>query len=374
MKIRIPKTKNIAAAVAGFVIFACTLIALAQSRTDNPVFTDADQDGLTDSEEKAIGTNPKNPDSDGDGYRDGEELKSGYNPLKPAPGDKIIINVPSSNPQTGKVAGSDIVLTSVDENSEDLEMNEIASSLNSLASANVIDDLESDPNNPNLTNELIAQLLSKAADKGEESDEFIKNPQFTQQDIDEIASSALENATDITKGLPEIKDEEIKILPEIKANGLSQEELESKQKAEIEKYLAQCAFVAVSNSPFSTESEEELKRDLMAEQENLLSAISTGNQKKVDEYAEKAKTAIEQMKQIEVPFVLKDVHKAALSLSIYTLGLKDLVSINPNDPLKSLMALSSLQLVAVEAVKIQEAMMTILKEYNINSVSVSPSS
>ncbi len=65
---------------------------------------DTDQDGLSDQEERALGTNvynidsdndglfdreevktyktdPLNPDTDGDGYKDGEEVKNGYNPL-----------------------------------------------------------------------------------------------------------------------------------------------------------------------------------------------------------------------------------------------------------------------------------------------------
>ena len=65
--------------------------------------TDSDKDGMTDGEEKRLGTDPNssdtdgdglfdreeirvyktdpvNPDSDGDGYNDGAEVKNGYNP------------------------------------------------------------------------------------------------------------------------------------------------------------------------------------------------------------------------------------------------------------------------------------------------------
>jgi hypothetical protein len=67
---------------------------------------DTDQDGLTDEEEKSLGTditktdsdndglfdrdevkvyktNPQNADTDGDGFLDGEEVQKGYNPLGP---------------------------------------------------------------------------------------------------------------------------------------------------------------------------------------------------------------------------------------------------------------------------------------------------
>jgi len=42
---------------------------------------DQDGDGLTDSEEKQLGTDPNNPDSDGDGYKDGLEVNLNYSPL-----------------------------------------------------------------------------------------------------------------------------------------------------------------------------------------------------------------------------------------------------------------------------------------------------
>ncbi len=50
----------------------------------NPRLVDSDNDGLSDWEESAIfGTNPLHVDSDGDSYLDGEEVQNGYNPLGP---------------------------------------------------------------------------------------------------------------------------------------------------------------------------------------------------------------------------------------------------------------------------------------------------
>ncbi len=44
---------------------------------------DSDGDGLTDREERRLGTDPFNPDTDGDGYTDGEEVHFGSDPLDP---------------------------------------------------------------------------------------------------------------------------------------------------------------------------------------------------------------------------------------------------------------------------------------------------
>jgi hypothetical protein len=45
---------------------------------------DTDGDGLSDSQEAALGTDPSTPDSDGDGYTDKQEVDFGSNPTDPA--------------------------------------------------------------------------------------------------------------------------------------------------------------------------------------------------------------------------------------------------------------------------------------------------
>ncbi|MEI6627658.1 MAG: hypothetical protein WCL61_03620 [bacterium] len=80
-----------------------------------PVLVDSDHDGLSDVQEKQLGTNPndpdtdhdglmdgaevngfhtdpKNADTDGDGYKDGAEVINGYDPLKP--GTARLLKIP----------------------------------------------------------------------------------------------------------------------------------------------------------------------------------------------------------------------------------------------------------------------------------------
>lgn len=68
-------------------LLALTLAACAGDTTENtadqdntPV--DSDGDGLTDTEEAAIGSDPQLPDSDGDGIEDAEELELGTDPTR----------------------------------------------------------------------------------------------------------------------------------------------------------------------------------------------------------------------------------------------------------------------------------------------------
>ena len=64
-----------------------------------PKEIDSDMDGISNEEEKRIGTDPNSADSDKDGFLDGDEVKNGFNPLKASEGskkDRIFFESPKS--------------------------------------------------------------------------------------------------------------------------------------------------------------------------------------------------------------------------------------------------------------------------------------
>jgi hypothetical protein len=241
-----------------------------------------------------------------------------------------------------------------------------SSDISSL-SASAFNDLSSDPNNPSLTNETIGELMKLTNDKAAASPDFSSNPTYTTDDLNQIAQNAL-GKVDIAQDLPVISDDEIKVLPAIDEKNLTPDEVKAKQKEEIQKYLASMAFVLANNSPFSITAQSDLSNQITSEGNSLVAALSGGDQKTIDSYAAKARAGIDQIKQVPVPFILKDLHKASLQLAIYTLGLKDDAVPNASDPMKSLAALSSLQAIVESGLKIQEEMNTILKEYGIDNI------
>lgn len=69
----------------------------SQPDAENP---DTDGDGITDEDEKRIGTEPEKADSDGDGIPDGLELQLGLNPLRKSRMERLRIIRESLNRNT----------------------------------------------------------------------------------------------------------------------------------------------------------------------------------------------------------------------------------------------------------------------------------
>lgn len=64
------------------VVFLFTLAVLVAPHSVQAAAGDADNDGLTDTEEISVYfTDPNNPDTDGDSYWDGNEINNNYSPL-----------------------------------------------------------------------------------------------------------------------------------------------------------------------------------------------------------------------------------------------------------------------------------------------------
>lgn len=257
---------------------------------------DSDQDGLSDEEEKAIGTDPYNPDTDGDGYTDGAEVKAGYDPLKPAPGDRI---TPSSTDST----------------TSDISAQEA--------------DLES-----SLTAEIAQQLQSLTQNaSGDEK-------QVSLDDIQTIVDQALSSRTDVSDdSMPKVTESDIHIKEE-SFKGMSDKEIAAQKKEDFTDYVVAITYIFSSNSPQPITSLSNMNSAITGVVSQISTIITTQDQSKLAELETSQEKIIEQLKAVEVPQDLVDTHIKALQFALYSQKLPDLLITKSDDPLGSVANLS----------------------------------
>jgi len=275
--------------------FAFFSYAEEKSTTDNNVFLDSDQDGLSDTEEKTYGTDPLNADTDGDSYSDGTEVKSGYDPLRPAPGDKII----KESDQTAPVSS-----VSGDEE--------------------------------NMTAEMANQVASLVKDNQDGT-----SKEVTLDDVQGIVENAL-NSKITEADLPQVGEDEIKI-KEQNYKKLSDEKRQAKEKEDFLKYITAVSYILSSNSPKPITSQGDLNSLALSFSSQIVTALTTGNSSSLESVSKSSEKSLEQLKDIEVPENLVDLHTKGLIFTKYALSLKDNLQTNPEDPFSDMVKFSKIQ-------------------------------
>ncbi len=284
------------------------------------IFQDSDQDGLSNDEEKLYGTNPSVKDTDGDGYGDGIEVESGYDPLKPAPGDKIIKESSSVSSATSseesenltQKAASEIVniLKSTDENGQAVSLDDV--------------------------NESVQKVLSGSVEE------------VTLPDVD-------------------IKDIKIKKGP---SKNLSEKKRAEQERSDITEYLTVVSYIIANNSPQSFRTENEFVGLISSLATQSISSLAGGNTQQLNALSGVAEKILEQLKEVEVPAAMLDLHIKALKMAKYSLQLNKNLKIDPTDPFGQIAEFSKWQGflgVTSEYFTELEAKLT---EYNIKEVPI----
>lgn len=281
---------------AGLLIFSLSFFSAAQETqlSNKNIFLDSDQDGLSDEEEKVYGTDIYNRDTDGDGYTDGAEVKAGYDPLKPAPGDKII-----SEPAKKEASASS-------ENEE------------------------------NLTQEIsteIAGLISERTNN---------NQEISLDDLDVIIQKTTAESLSFDD-LPEIDENEIKIKKQ-KYSKLSQEKREAAIKKDEQEYLVAITYILINNAPHKISNQKDINK-LSNEVLSKVSlfALNMNDISYFENLADSGQKLLEEMREVEVPESVLDLHKRGLKLAHYAVSLKDTARPKIDDPVGTITKLSKVQ-------------------------------
>ncbi|MBI2439371.1 MAG: hypothetical protein HYV45_02080 [Candidatus Moranbacteria bacterium] len=287
---------------ATFIFFSLIFFSVAffvfadDTLSTKNIFQDADQDGLSNEEEKLYGTDPHKKDTDGDGYSDGVEIESGYNPLKRAPGDKV--------------------------------------TKESVATAEAKATATSGTEKENLTEEVsgeIARLVKRSHEQGE--DISLEKIDMT---VEKILNSSNEEVV-----LPEIELKDIKIKKVAKS--LKEKKRKEKEREYAVEYLTIMSYLMANNMPQTFRTNEDLEKVLFSLSDNSLTAVSLGNAKYIDDLSQRGEKMLEELKDVEVPEKMLDVHVKALKMARYAVELKKDFRPADEDPLGQIEALSKMQ-------------------------------
>jgi len=300
------------------IIFSCTFFAFAQDQNSSQnIFLDSDQDGLSDEEEKTLGTNPANPDTDGDSYSDGVEVSSGYDPLKPAPGDKIIPEKISTTSINKSSAFSD---------------------------------------KKNLTEELAKKAsVLPSSESGD----------FSLVDIQDLVEEVIDGNLS-QDSLPEITDEEIKIKKQSYSK-YNEEKSFEKKKADFEEYAVATLYIFSSNSPMPITSSDDMSAFIKSFLKNLLSSSTTNNFSSFENFKESGEKILEQLQEVEVPEEMIETHKKGLQFAKHSIILQESIKPNPADPISELINMSKLQGLLESFSEFFEEIKEKLEDYDLNN-------
>jgi hypothetical protein len=310
--------------VLAFLSFGFYVSAQQSNDTQN-IFLDSDQDGLTDQEEQTLGTDPHRADTDGDGYSDGSEIKSGYNPLKAGPGDKVVDETPSSNLNQN---------TSVD--SQNLT-NKVAQKISTITTSTNADDQQ-------VSMDQIKSIISDS--------------------IDPSQSDVAGTATTTTDEIPQVTEKDIKILKQSYKN-MTDDEIKKKKKEDFANYISAVYYILSSNSPKPITSGQDITSISTSIGQEVITAIETGDAASLDDLSQSGTKMIEQLKEVEVPEDLVDIHIKALTFALYAQKLQKNITPSTDDPLNDIANLSKVEGFVESLVQFSDEARTKFDEYGL---------
>ncbi|PIP25606.1 MAG: hypothetical protein COZ27_04280 [Candidatus Moranbacteria bacterium CG_4_10_14_3_um_filter_41_65] len=284
---------------SGLIIFSIGLFVFAENNTaSQTLFNDSDQDGLSNDEEKLYGTDPMNKDTDGDGYSDGIEVSSGYNPLKPAPGDKII---------------SDEITKTSSQFTTEVTTVPLSGNLTEKASGE------------------IANLIKDTKETGTD---------ISMETINASVDKILEqNNTEVILPEIDIKDIKIKKISKKLSGGKRTEQ----EKEDVLEYLTVLSYLIANNSPKSFQKQSDFENILNQISTDSLMGLASGNTKALEDISTRGENILKELKDIEVPEDMVDIHIKALKMALYAMQLKQEIKPADTDPLGQIGVLARTQ-------------------------------
>ncbi|GEM_PF-1252265 len=361
--------------VVFFVIFAFAWFqfSLADENTLNR-FEDSDGDDLSNQEEQAIETDPNNADTDGDGWSDGVEFKSGFDPLVKDGAESEPVLGESEEVKTNK---EDVLVeaTNEDENKGESPTNtkesntedEDAGEVDEEANATVILKEETNkvkPKEVDFLKEVAVnkEILETIAESGEN-----EKYSLTEDEVKDIVATTIQKAN-LGQELEIIPEEELNIQEEV--TGDDEVSLEEEKK-NVEEYFVKVGYIIFEEAPFLFKDSGNMVGVATTLITGMGNDMEDGESSNITDIKSKTGAIYEKVKELEVPYVLKDIHKIGLSLQKYMLGQDETLTTDKDDPVALTSMLGKIQAVMSEADVLGEDTLGILDQFDIDAFDIS---
>lgn len=316
------------------VIMFFAWLNFSQAQNDGlNFFEDQDRDGLSDQEEQALGTDPANPDTDGDGYSDGVEVSSGYDPLVPAPGDRISDEATEVDNAASTVNLTEILLENIQQEKEgELKMLQAASATE--------------------------EGLIETGETGDAS--------LTEDDMEGFVNKTLQEGGVLEDELELIPEEEFNILPA--SQGDDEQGILDQEKKQVEEYFIEVGYILTENYDYLSGDQSALSSDLISLIMEVGLDLDEGDDSLVSEMKEDGGDVFGKLKEMEVPYVLKDVHITGVSLLGFMLVQNESIVFDQDDPAAMSLMLGKLQGAVMEMDELGGQLEGALEKYDIDTL------
>lgn len=169
-----------------------------------------------------------------------------------------------------------------------------------------------------------------------------ENPGVSTDQLQSIIEAAIDQNADNNDVSSDVDMSQLKIKKQ-NYSGFSSKKAKEKEKEDFIKYIASLYYVFSSNSPQPITSSSDISKAITSTTESIIYAISKESPQAVRDLSASGEKISEQLRSLEVPEKLVDLHVKAIVYAENTATLQKYIAPATNDPVKKLVNLGKLQ-------------------------------
>ena len=207
---------------------------------------------------------------------------------------------------------------------------------NAASTANIFAATDSVTSSDNLTQDMAKKIIDASTNVDPE------NPGVSTDQLQSIIESAINQNSSNDEIMPAFDTSQLNIIKQ-NYSGLSAKKAKEKEKEDFVKYIASLYYIFSSNSPQPITSSSDISKSISSTTEAIIYAISNESPQAVRDLSASGEKISEQLKKMEVPETLVDLHVKAIAYADNTATLQKYISPTTDDPVKKLVNLGKLQ-------------------------------